>query len=68
MSVFDDSATTPTVNGTGWEVQQHTMPAGWSAISAAHKTFNEARAEMLRMPSDGSELRVYEALLARVAS
>lgn len=49
-----------TTNSAGWEVQSHSMPDGWVAISKAYNTFHEAREEMLRMP--GGELRVYEAL------
>jgi hypothetical protein len=49
-----------TTNGIGWEIQEHSLPDGWVAISKAYKTLHEARAEMLRMP-DG-ELRVYESL------
>lgn len=54
-----------TVNGIGWEIQEHALPKGWAAISDAHKSFNEARAAMLRMEpaTDGSERRVYERLV-----
>lgn len=59
----DSSAQRRATNGRGWEVQQHSVPAGWVAVSEARSTFNEARADMLRMePVDGVELRVYEAL------
>jgi len=51
-----------TTNGIGWEIQEHSLPDGWVAISKAYNTFHEARAEMLRMPGEVENRRVYEAL------
>lgn len=50
-------------NGIGWQVEELHAPQGWCAVSAAFKTMQDARAEMLRMPADGVERRVYEALV-----
>jgi hypothetical protein len=55
---------TRTLNGIGYEIQEHAMPAGWVAVSKAYKTMSAARAEMLRMPDAPVERRVYERLAA----
>ncbi|WP_155837322.1 hypothetical protein [Herminiimonas sp. CN] len=52
-------------NGIGWEVQQLTSGKGWSAVSPAYPSREDAHAVMRDMNADGIELRVYEALEIR---